>query len=150
MGRNDDISKADGYDPGVTLFQDADAEMNAAMEKARETVDTFVKAIKRRDGSRTRISVKAAFKDENGGEYMWINRVSYHDGIFLGRLANTPSTVKSVRLGDPVELPKEEVADWMYVEDGRLVGGFTLRVIRDRLPPEERAKLDRSYEFTFE
>ena len=35
----------------------------------------------------------------------------------------------------------------MYVDHGKLVGGYTLRVLRDGLSPAERAEFDRSIPF---
>ena len=38
-------------------------------------------------------------------------------------------------------------SDWMYVDHGKLVGGYTLR---DRLSPSERPEFDRSVPFKVE
>jgi len=35
----------------------------------------------------------------------------------------------------------------MYLEHGKLVGGQTLRVLRETLPPSERADFDKKVQF---
>jgi len=42
------------------------------------------------------------------------------------------------------------ISDWLYLEDDLLVGGFTLRVIRDRMSPVERMQFDASVPFRVE
>jgi uncharacterized protein YegJ (DUF2314 family) len=44
----------------------------------------------------------------------------------------------------------ERISDWMYVHEGRLVGGYTIRVMRDRLSPAERLRFDQGLPFKIE
>jgi uncharacterized protein YegJ (DUF2314 family) len=37
----------------------------------------------------------------------------------------------------------EDIFDWMVIDNGHLIGGFTLRVTRESLSSEERAAYDR-------
>lgn len=39
-------------------------------------------------------------------------------------------------------MTREELSDWIIIDDGRLIGGYTIRVFRDKMSPEDRAKLD--------
>jgi hypothetical protein len=41
----------------------------------------------------------------------------------------------------------EEISDWMYVDNGRLVGGTTVRVLRNSASEEEGAEFDQSVPF---
>ena len=50
---------------------------------------------------------------------------------------------------DKVEFHPSQISDWMYVENGYLVGGFTIQVIRDSLSTEERAVHDASAPYKF-
>jgi uncharacterized protein YegJ (DUF2314 family) len=43
-----------------------------------------------------------------------------------------------------------DLSDWMYLEDNRLVGGYTLRVLRDSVSPEARARMDSQLPFRIE
>jgi uncharacterized protein YegJ (DUF2314 family) len=67
--------------------------------------------------------------------------------VFHARIDNDPEVVKSVKLGQAVTVRPQDISDWMYVDHGVLVGGYTLRVIRDAMTPAERAELDKSLPF---
>ena len=40
-----------------------------------------------------------------------------------------------------------ELTDWMYFEDGKVVGGYTIRVLRTRMNAEDGAEFDRQMQF---
>ena len=61
-----------------------------------------------------------------------------------------PEKIRSVRMGQRVTVAPAKISDWMYVENRRLVGGHTLRVLRDALTPAERADFDASVPFVVE
>jgi uncharacterized protein YegJ (DUF2314 family) len=52
-----------------------------------------------------------------------------------------------VKLGDEVVLDKSEVSDWMYIDDGLLVGGYTVLELRSQMSEEERKQFDASMPF---
>ena len=52
------------------------------------------------------------------------------------------------REGEPVK--REMVSDWLAIDDNKLVGGFTLRVQRERMTPGQRAKFDATMNFVIE
>ncbi|MBB6053062.1 YegJ family protein [Armatimonas rosea] len=130
--------------PDIDMVKDDDREMNAAIAKARQTLPAFVKALQSPTTAMQGFSVKAEFKDANGSEHMWIARPEWDGQNIVGVLANEPNWVKSVKLGDPVKIPGNQISDWMYVENGKLVGGHTERVLFARMSPAERAEVEKS------
>jgi uncharacterized protein YegJ (DUF2314 family) len=76
--------------------------------------------------------------------------VTYDGTKFNGKLDNEPVQVRNVKHGDAVSVEPAHVADWMYVDDGKLVGGHTLRVLRSRMTPEQRSRYDESRPFKIE
>ena len=66
---------------------------------------------------------------------------------FEASVNNVPVAVPSLELGDRITIPLEDVSDWMYIEDGVLIGGHTLRVIYFRETPEKQRELARSWGF---
>ena len=48
-----------------------------------------------------------------------------------------------------VSFDPDDITDWMYIEDGRLIGGYTTRLLRERMSPEERKQLDASAPYKF-
>jgi len=66
-------------------------------------------------------------------------------------LANQPLAreQKGSRVKQRVEFEPSYISDWMYIDDGYLVGGYTTRVIRDRMTPEEREAHDAEAPYKF-
>ena len=129
---------------------DDDPRMNAAMEKGQATVKTFVAAPKSPKGGQSAFSIKVAFTDGGKTEHMWLTQVTFDGSKFTGTVNNEPVKVKSVKMGQKVTVAPDKISDWMYIENGRLVGGETLRVLRAAMTPEERADFDKSVPFVVE
>jgi uncharacterized protein YegJ (DUF2314 family) len=137
-------------DPNVVSVQGTDERMNAAMAKARQTVDEFVAALNNPKSNQSGFAVKKRFESGGQIEHMWINHLSFDGTHFHGTLNNQPRSIKNVEHGDRVTVAKHEISDWMYLEDGRLRGGFTIRAIRDGMTPKEREEFDRSSSMVFD
>lgn len=112
-----------------------EAEMTAAMEKARSTVDEFITELKSRTADS--FSVKAPITDDNGTEHFWITDVEYSAGQFSGLVGNDPGIVKNVKFGDPWKLKRDEISDWMYTRGEKIHGGFTIDPLLDSFPEDE-------------
>jgi uncharacterized protein YegJ (DUF2314 family) len=139
-----------GAEPEIMSFEPEDAEMNSAMEKARADLAPFLKALSQPSSTRDHLAIKVGFSDDYGNEYLWLSDVRYQDGIFRGTVSNQPETVKSTYYGASVSVPAQQIADWMFIENGRLVGGYTMRVMRGRLSNEERAEFDANIGFVID
>ena len=134
----------------VTYVADDDPRMNAAIEKARSTVNTFITALKTPRASQTAFSVKMAFTDGPNTEHMWLTPVRFDGKHFQGTISNEPEQVKSVKMGQQASVEPSKSSDWMFVENRKLVGGYTIRALRDALPPSERAAFDKGATFVIE
>ena len=58
--------------------------------------------------------------------------------------------MKNVQLGQRVTLAPREVSDWMFLKNGKLMGGYTTRVLYARLSPEDKALFDKEADFKIE
>jgi uncharacterized protein YegJ (DUF2314 family) len=134
----------------VIYVADNDAKMNAAIENARATVDTFTAALKSPKPDQGSFAVKYPCRDGKTTEHMWLSPVRFDGTKFIGTVNNDPQDVSNVKIGDEVSVEPAKISDWMFVENGKLVGGYTLRVLRDAMSPVERAEFDRSVGFTVE
>jgi uncharacterized protein YegJ (DUF2314 family) len=133
--------------PDVYKVPADDARMNAAIARARSTVEDFIAAFTNAGARQRSFAVKVAVIDGTHVEHFWMDVESFSNGQFTGRLANEPLDVHNVRLGDRIVVDKERISDWMYVDRGRLVGGYTIRVLRARLGDAERQAFDASLPF---
>ena len=134
----------------VTWVADDDPRMNTAMEKARSTVQNFIDALKAPRAGQSAFSIKVAFADGADTEHMWLTPVTYDGTNFQGTVNNEPEKVKSVKMGQKVSVVPAKISDWMYLDNRKLVGGYTTRVLRDALTPAERADFDKSVPFVIE
>ena len=134
----------------ISYVASDDPRMNAAIDKARSTVKAFIAALNSPKAGQTGFTVKMAFTDRGNTEHMWLTPVAFDGTKFIGTVNNDPEFVKSVKIGQRVTVAPEKISDWMYVQNGRLVGGETLRVLRAAMTPAERADFDKSVPFTVE
>jgi uncharacterized protein YegJ (DUF2314 family) len=136
--------------PPVSYVEGDDPQMTAAINQARATVDQFIAALKNPTDVQADFSVKLPVVDGDQVEHMWLSDVRYADGRFTGQIANEPLEISTVALGDDAEVAADQISDWMYVDDGRLMGGYTIRRLRDSMPPDQRHEFDQSVPFTFD
>jgi uncharacterized protein YegJ (DUF2314 family) len=134
----------------VTMVSGDDPKMNAAIDKARATVNTFITALKTPKQNQESFTVKMAFSDRKHTEHMWLADVTFDGVKFHGVVNNDVELVSNVKIGQRASVEPAKISDWMYVEDGKLVGGYTLRVLRDAMSAKERRKFDKSVPFIIE
>ena len=146
----DDKDKASNKTPDIVYVAEDDKEMNAAMEKARKSVDELIKVFKNRKKGQRQFGVKVAIRDGKKVEHFWVQISKFDGKQFVGEIANDPMVVKTVKEGDEIKVAKDKISDWMYVDKDKLVGGYTVRVLRKRLSPEERKALDDSLDYKIE
>ncbi|MGL6096472.1 MAG: DUF2314 domain-containing protein [Fimbriiglobus sp.] len=134
----------------VTIVAKDDPRMKAAIGKARATVNTFTAALKTPKPGQSGFAIKMAFTDGDTTEHMWLTDVSFDGSTFTGTVNNEPEMVKTVKMGQQVTVTPDKISDWMYVENRKLVGGETLRSLRDALPAAERPDFDKNLPFVIE
>jgi uncharacterized protein YegJ (DUF2314 family) len=128
----------------VVAFSSGDEAMNHAMQKGRQTLDRFFAAYAAPSPQQERFSLKVALRSGTGVEYIWLEHLQLaDDGAISGVLLNQPSYSTEHRPGDRIAVNTNDVVDWSYIEDGYLVGGYTLRVMFERYPQERRETLQR-------
>lgn len=142
LGQTEKTERTD--EPTIYDVDSGDEEMNEAIRKSRLSFDEFLAAFKSKKGSQRNFSVKMPFSTEYGAEHIWLTNMEIKDGKLLGIVDNLPQSVNTVRLGDVVELDRDKISDWFYIDDEKLVGGLTIRVLRDRMKPSERKRFDRT------
>ena len=125
--------------PDCVYVTDDNQEMAEAVQGARKTLDKFISAVRSPKSNQSRFSVKKPFIEGDKVEQLWVNEVSFDGRIFRGKVDNKPVDLKGVKLGDEVTVSPEEISDWMFVQKGRLVGGYTVRsMCRDMSPAQKK------------
>jgi len=114
-----------------------DAEMEAAIKKARDSLPQFWKAIEEKKHGESDFCLKVRISDSRGAEHFWVTDIERRDGKTIGTIGNDPDIVASVKLGDRIEIVESDISDWLYMRDGKMVGNETLRPLMKSMPPEE-------------
>jgi uncharacterized protein YegJ (DUF2314 family) len=127
----------------VVYVKSGDATMAAAIAKARASLESFRTALAAPPTGSKSFSVKVGFpwgiKDDR--EHIWLTEPKLAATTVTGTINNEPVDATSLELGEVVTAPLEDISDWMYVENGVLRGGYTLRVLLDKMSPETREKM---------
>ncbi|MGC3971417.1 MAG: DUF2314 domain-containing protein [Pirellulales bacterium] len=138
--------------PLFAAIADADADFRQAYAEASRTLPQFMAYVQ--SGLSAIFSAKLRFRDPDESErlgkdqllYLWLTGVRYHpaERIFSGTFFEVPPALqKWHQVGQTLSFEGDDIFDWMVLtEDGRLFGGFTLRVSRSKLPESERADYD--------
>ena len=123
----------------LVLVKDDDAEMAAAVAEAKRRWPEFLSAWKNRT-PQGRFDVKASFADTPGGagELMWVGVQSIDGENVGGMLKNQPHNLKTIKSGDAVTVSAKEVVDFAYTDRSENVGGFTDRVLLERMNRQRR------------
>jgi len=137
-------------EPDIYSVGDDDLEMNKAIERSRETFNDFLSAVSSKKETQSAYSVKMPFPTESGAEHIWLVDIELSDGKMFGYIDNLPNKVSSVKLGDKIEIDRNKISDWFYIENNRLIGGFTIRVLRDRMPPDEKEQFEEAFGVKFD
>ncbi len=123
-----------------------DPEMNAAIKKARASLDGFWAKLANPAAGETDFSLKVAIKDGKKVEHFWVIGVKRDGDKISGTINNEPELVKSVTFGEHYEFTEEVISDWLYRRNGKMVGNETMRPLLKRMPEDAAAPYWAMYE----
>ncbi|HEX7053823.1 MAG TPA: DUF2314 domain-containing protein [Burkholderiales bacterium] len=126
----------------VTRMSDEEPAMARAFERARRTLDHFLRLHRSPPPDTRGYAVKVGISEGANTEYFWITPFSVDGERFRGRLSNEPRLVTHVRNGQEIAFGRSDIVDWMYVDVARrrMHGNFTACALLSREPPEDAAR----------
>lgn len=132
-------------EPDLVYVPEEDERMQWAIEKARLTLWYFEKSLKKPGPAQQWFSVKVKIQEEEHTEHLWLNNPDLdEDGNLFGIVGNEPVNIQNVKMDQHIGVSRELISDWLIMESGRLIGGYTIRAIREGLPFNKRTSFDRS------
>ena len=140
-------NKAPGH-PGYLNVKDDDKAMDRAVDRAQKSLGFFIAALQKHKEGDNRFEIKKGFVEGDHVEHLWVDHLSWDGKMFRGRINNQPLDIKNVRLGQSVAVAPRDVSDWMFVKDGKLIGGYTTRVLYRRLSAADQSQFDQEARFT--
>jgi uncharacterized protein YegJ (DUF2314 family) len=127
---------------------DSDMEMEAAFQHARNSLDAFIQRIDTPHPNRTLVAVKVRFVlPDSSTQDLWVDQITYKDGSFHGTMGDDIPTLK-LSVDDKITIPRKDIVDWMIVEDGKLIGGYTIRLAYKRMTPEQKEQFLKSINYS--
>jgi uncharacterized protein YegJ (DUF2314 family) len=130
----------------------SDAEMEAAFRQARDSLDSFIQKIGTTYPDRTLIAVKVRFVlPEDSSQDIWVDQITYEDqdGSFHGVMGDDIPTLK-LSVDDKITIDRKDIVDWMIVEDGKLIGGYTIRLAYERMTPAQKKRFLETVNYSIE
>lgn len=127
-----------------------DVELESAIEQARDTLDTFIQRIATPHADRTFVAVKVRFFPPDASpQDIWVDGVTYKGGVFRGDMGDDIPSLK-LEAGEKITVDETDIIDWMIVEEGKLVGGYTIRLAVQRMSPAERDRFLETLDYSIE
>jgi uncharacterized protein YegJ (DUF2314 family) len=133
----------------LTFVAEDDSAMTAAIGKARHTVSTFVQHLEHPTATQTFASVKLPLTEGDAVEHVWISNVRFAGGRFHGRIDNDVQSIPRWKHGDTVSVPADSISDWLVIDDSVALGGYSIRALRAKMSPRERAEMDAASPYRF-
>ena len=128
----------------------ADVEMEAAFQQARDTLDSFIQKIGTSHPDRTLVALKVRFVLPDGSSQdMWVDGITYQDGSFYGIMGDDIPSLK-LSIDDKITIARKDIVDWMIVEDGKLIGGYTIRLAFQRMSPQQKERFLETVHYSIE
>jgi len=122
----------------ATESSSTDSEMESAFAQARASLDEFIQLLANPNPTRAFAALKIRFTLPDGStQDIWCDDVTYKSGQFTGNMGDDIPALK-LAFGDRIPLSHNDMVDWMIVQDGKLIGGFTIRVAFSRMTPAEK------------
>ncbi|CDX31347.1 conserved hypothetical protein [Mesorhizobium sp. SOD10] len=139
-------ARAEAEDKAMMIASD-DAEMAAAIEKARSSLDEFLALSDTPPPGTDKFKLKVMITDGNATEHFWVIPFKRTETGFVGILANEPEIVRNVVLGQNIEFTRDDISDWGYTKNGHQVGSFTVCVMLKKMSKEEAEYMRTQYGF---
>jgi uncharacterized protein YegJ (DUF2314 family) len=125
-------------DPTVVDVRAADAEMNAAIAYARDTLPTFWASYDALKPTESGHCQKVRFAGDGYVEHFWMADVEkLPDGNYSSRFGNEPNNLPGKTIGDQAEFEQADITDWMFMRNEKIAGGVTIKLLLKSMPKKD-------------
>ncbi|MDR2403709.1 MAG: DUF2314 domain-containing protein [Spirochaetaceae bacterium] len=128
-------------DPTLALSQ-SDEILREISLRAREELPVFIRKMQNPGLGEGDFMVKHPFPaDERSGfryEELWLGEIRFDHGRYSGVLVNQPYHISAYKAGDRVFFAIDDISDWMYTQDGQIIGGDSIRYLIEGIPELDR------------
>lgn len=114
--------------PAVVPVRRSNDAMRVAMDAAQASLDQFLAIVGDPRPNQQKFLVRIFFVHQDQVEHIWMENLDMSSSPFSGALANDPR-LPGLAFGQRKTFVKDRITDWMYFEDGKMVGGYTTKVL---------------------
>ena len=144
-----DASLRNKPSPTVEIEQ-SDKEIERIAENARRALPTFFRNLARPETGANKFYIKYSLSTDDGAEQVWLGGIRVKDGVYYGRLANTSSLLGDKKKDNLITFNPDAITDWMYIQDGKIIGGRSIKYLLEKIPEEKRSEDQRKILKMFE
>jgi uncharacterized protein YegJ (DUF2314 family) len=135
-----DKNAADKPSP-ITEVEHSDKELEKIAENARRALPTFFRNLARPEAGADNFFVKYPLTTDDGGiEQVWLGGIRVKDGVYYGRLANTSNLSGGRMKNKLITFDPDKITDWMYIQDGKIIGGRSIKYLLEKIPETQRSE----------
>ncbi len=127
-------------------MSDEEPVMQKAMERARTSLDDFLRKAGAPPPDTEYYSVKVRVREGESLEYLWLSNLKTQGELWSGRIDNVPM-IRSVKKGQSYSFARSEIVDWTYIDKSKkkVVGNFTTCALLTKEPPDVAQKIQKQY-----
>jgi uncharacterized protein YegJ (DUF2314 family) len=119
-----------------------DEALERIARDARERLPLFLEHLRHPRKGEGQFSVKYPFAADSGSgffrEYLWLGDIVLRRGVYYGKILNRPYHTGGLETGMEVPFSLEGIADWMYMKNGKISGGLSIKYLIEEIPPLDR------------
>lgn len=124
----------------VMAIKKNDPDFLEGTKEAIRTIDLYLDLHEQhKDNLGVYFAIKFGVPDDGDQTYLWYNFEKEENGKLFAYHYNMPESLKAF---EKISISKEEISDWMINDHGHLIGGWSVRLYRLRLPEEKREEFD--------
>ena len=131
-------------------IKEDDVQMKHATALAIRTLPEFEKAVSAPTPKQEGFSIKARFEGGEQTEHIWLETLKFDEHGITGVLGNDSYVANIGSAGTETTISKEDVTDWMYIDDGKLKGGYTIKLNWQRQPSWIKKRMQAMLPFQIE
>jgi len=127
--------------PTVEVGQ-SDKEIEKIADNARRSLPIFFRNLNRLEKGANNFYVKYSLISDDGSvepkvrEQVWLGSIRFKNDAYYGTPANTP--ISHGRKMKRVNIDTDKITDWMYIQDGKIIGGRSIKYLLEKIPEDQR------------
>jgi uncharacterized protein YegJ (DUF2314 family) len=130
-------------DPTMHVEQDNEALLSIALD-AQENLHIFFRHLQRPSPGERDFRIKYPFEaDTSSGFYreqIWLDDITFSNGIFSGTVINTPFFTQGIAKGDRTAFDPDGISDWMFMRKDKIIGGLSIKYLLELISAEDRSE----------